>query len=126
MNNGIFKRLDSCGYARAADVMSTQSATCFEWSVKLIGDSNFYVGIASHHRRKDNVISTSDPTSITYYSNNGEPLIKNGSVIIHRNLPMQKTGDIIRFKFQPHTKKLVIVSVRFFKVEVLKVEQLLN
>ena len=52
ITHGIFKRSigrfgDAIAHARAADSMSTQSATGFEWSVKLIGGTNFYVGIAS-------------------------------------------------------------------------------
>merc|ERR1719284_1434078 len=46
VTNGIFKQLENCANTRASDVMSTQSPTDFEWSVKCFG-SGFRVGIAS-------------------------------------------------------------------------------
>ena len=99
-------------HARAADVMSTQSAMGFEWSVKLIGDKQFYVGIASvlNPRR----LCEMDLNAILYYSNGTSPVIQIGTRVIHSNLLEQKTGDVIHFKFQPQTKKLVIELVRHF------------
>ena len=55
MTNGIFKTWSNIGraewgHARAPEVMSTQSAVGFQWSLKLIDGAmeNFiYVGIAS-------------------------------------------------------------------------------
>ena len=47
MKNGIFEPLGYHGYARAADVMSTKSGIGFEWSIKLIANGDFCVGIAS-------------------------------------------------------------------------------
>ena len=107
----FFKRLDACSYARAADLMSTQSATGFEWSVRLIGSYSFYVGSASKVEQ-NNFIYQTDQKAILYYSNKGSPAIAIGSNQIHTNLPQQKSGDVIRFKFQPETKKLVIELVR--------------
>ena len=88
--------------------MSTQSAMGFEWSVKLIGDKSFCVGITSKLSAGTSIGST-DRNAILYLSNNDSPFIRIGKdSIIHSNLPKQKTGDVIHFKFQPLTKKLII------------------
>ena len=110
MTNGIFKRLNSHAYARTKNSMSTQSATVFEWSVKLIGSSLFNAGIATQFQRESLNLEVYDENAILY-----RPIkraIVLGSNTIHSNLTEHKTGDIISFKFQPHTKKLVINSVR--------------
>ena len=91
--------------------MSTQSATGFEWSVKLIGDNSFYVGIATLTIPGEYIYHT-DRNSILYFSNHGSPIIRIGTNEIHSDLTKQKTGDVIHFKFQPVTKKLVIELVR--------------
>ena len=98
-------------YARATHVMATQSTRNYEWSVKLIGDTHFYVGIASK-LMPDSLIYQTDENAILFFSNDGSPVIKIGSKTIHSNLTEQKTGDVIHFKFQPQTKKLVIEAVR--------------
>ena len=102
---------DNLAYTRAADVMSTQSAIGFEWSIKLIGDTQFYVGIASQ-LKSASLICNADENAILFYSNNRSPVIQKGTVVIHSNLTEQKTEDVIHFKFQPQTKKLIIQAVR--------------
>ena len=92
--------------------MSTQSETDFEWSVKLIGDHWFYVGIASQLKWINSCIWAYDQNTILYCSNNGSPVFQIGSNRIHENLPEQKTGDVIKFRFEPQRKKLVIDLVR--------------
>ena len=62
----MFKCSDACGFARAADVMSTQSRTDFEWSLKLIGGRCFCAGIASELRREDSYIDDYDQNAILY------------------------------------------------------------
>ena len=99
--------------ARAADLMATKS-TGFEWSIKLIGDKDFYVGIASEFKRDQSLICDMDLMAILYYSNGNSPVIQMGKNVIHSNLKEQKTGDIINFQFLPKTKKLVIELVRIF------------
>ena len=89
--------------------MSTQSATCFEWAVKLIGTSDFYVGIATQFKTEESSIYSYDDNAILYH---GSAIIKVGSNTINSNLPLQETGDVVRFTFQPHTKKLIINLVR--------------
>ena len=91
--------------------MSSQSAVGFEWSIKLIGDKQFYVGIASKFTPEKTLICKSDQTAILYYSNNNSPVIQIGSIVIHSNLTEQKNEHVINFKFQPQTKKLIIESV---------------
>jgi len=90
--------------------MSTQSATDFEWSVKLIGDGFFNVGIASQLKPESKNVTDYDKNAILYSSEGG---IKIGSKTIHLDRIGQKTGDVIRFRFQTQRKKLLIDLVRF-------------
>ena len=95
--------------------MSSQSATGFQWSIKLVGDTDFYVGIASRELKRDqSLICDTDSNAILYYSNSNSPVIQIGTNVIHSNLTERKTGDVINFQFQPQTKKLVIQLVRKF------------
>lgn len=113
VTNGIFKRLDTLGFARASTVMSTNSASGFKWSVKLIGTSHFTVGIASQLNRGS--VIHDDQNAIVYVSDSrgsDTPCIKRGSTTIHTDLKEVQTGDVISFEFQPDTKKLIIDWVR--------------
>ena len=110
MTNGVFKPLDGFAYARATKIMSTESVTDFEWSVKLIGTGYMTVGIASQSPPKMSQIYESDKNAILYA--NMSSTIKTGSNTIHASLRKHQTGDIICFRFQPHVKKLVIYFVR--------------
>ena len=112
VTNGIFKRLGDSSYARAKNVFSTQSETDFEWSVKILSTS-IYVGIASQLKLGSWIIN-SDQNAILYYSKSigNSPLIYSEGNIIYSNLRKQKTGDVIRFRFKPQTKKLLIDLVR--------------
>ena len=105
MTNGVFKPLGSAAYARATNVMSTESATDFEWSVKLVGRSVMYVGIASQLKPELKDIFEYDQNSILV---NSASEIKIGSNTINSSLTKYKTGDVIRFRFKPRVKKLVI------------------
>ena len=96
--------------------MSTESETDFEWSVKLIGDNSkalkwFEVGIASQ-LKLDEYIHNYDEEAILYFYDNDVTGIAIGPDDIHGDLPELKTGDVIRFRFQPQRKKLVIHLVR--------------
>ena len=112
MTNGIFKPWGLFPCARAQDVMSTQSAIGFEWSVKLIdiGTASFFVGIASMIKTELSLILEYDPNSVLYCT--GYRDIRVGSKKLHSNLTEHKDGDVIRFRFQPQTKKLLIDLVR--------------
>ena len=117
--HGIFQRSygqdrNVFAHARAADSMSTKSAIGFEWSIKLIGDTDFYVGIASRLERDQLLICERDVNAILYHSNGNSPVIQCGTRVMHSDLLEQITGDVIHFKFQPQTKKLVIELVRHF------------
>ena len=70
--------------------MSTRSATGFEWSIKLIGDTDFYVGIACELKREPALICDKDVKAILYYSNGNSPVIQIGTRVIHSNLLEQK------------------------------------
>ena len=118
MTNGKFKRLGRLAYALAPDVMSTQSATGFEWSVKLVG-AGFRVGIVSLKTGESVDFHGKDKNAILYNIPIDPPrTITNGLKIIHSNLPEHKDEDIIRFRFQPHAKKLVINLVRVLKLHI--------
>ena len=109
VTNNVFKPSNWNAYARASDVMSTQSSTNFEWSVQLIGDG-FYVGIASQLKPIKDYIDDYDQDSILYTDE--DKTIKMGSSTMHENVAR---GDIIHFKFEPSRKKLVIDLVRIPK-----------
>ena len=98
--------------------MSTQSEMDFEWSVKLIGDKGFCVGITSRLTTGTFkcAFCVTDRNAISYFSTGNSTSIKIGTNTVHSNLPEQKTGDVIRFQFQPLTKNFTIqlASVRFF------------
>ena len=110
MTKGRFKDLDFCAFARATDLMSTQSPLCFEWSVRCTGNM-FMVGIASQHERENKFIFDYDKNAILLFTNGYSTMIKMGKEIMHSNLTEHKAGDIIRFRFQPHAKKLLIDSI---------------
>jgi len=97
--------------------MSTQSEMDFEWSVKLIGDKGFCVGITSRLSTGTfSQICVTDQNAISYFSTANSTSIKIGKNTVHSNLPEQKTGDVIRFQFRPLTKNFTIelASVRIF------------
>ena len=118
MTNGIFKRSGSCGATRATNIMSSQSTSDFEWSVKLIcsGFPFFDVGIASIFKLRNSTIAGYDETAILYRSYitqfAGSSNIMSRKNQVHSNLPQLTTGDVIRFRFQPKKKKLIIELVR--------------
>ena len=120
MTNGIFKRTGGFGATRATNIMSTQSTSDFEWSVKLIckGFPGFYVGIASIFKLENAYIENYDETAILYFSkytsfiNYRFPKIISRKKTVYSNLPSLFNGDVIRFRFQPQAKKLIIKLVR--------------
>ena len=128
MTNGRFKQLNVYPHdssARATNVMSTQSAFCFEWSVKCIG-SLFCVGIASEFKPEANTyIFNHDQNAILFaFFGSERAKIIMGSKTIHSNLTNIVTkykieDDLctctIRFRFDPHAKKFFIDSVRILK-----------
>ena len=114
MTNGIFKTSADSAHARAQVVMSTKSDIGFEWSIKLIDTGSFSVGVASMLKPNDSEIYLYDKNAILYsrylcrYFNE----IRVGSKTMHSNLTSHKNGDVIRFRFQPQSKKLLIDLVR--------------
>ena len=99
--------------------MSTKSTSGFEWSVKLIiGDIPYFdVGIASIFKLGEGAIRNYDETAILcssdYSLDANVPIIRIGKNIVDSSLTRFKTGDVIRFRFQPLIKKLIIELVRF-------------
>ena len=107
MKNGICKYLDSyAAYARATNIMSTKSETDFEWSVKLFGGRYFSVGIASKFEPVQNLIYWYDQNAIMSSSYHAD--IRVGRNPIHSHLMQHQSEDVIKFRFQPRTKKLLI------------------
>ena len=99
--------------------MSTQSPTDFEWSVKIINDGDFCVGIASElHRGEECYIDEYDKHAITYWGCD-EPGIFCGAATVHSDLKEHESGDVIRFRFQPKRKKLLIYLVSFRKTVII-------
>ena len=100
-------------WTRATEVMSTRSKVDFEWSIELIGTTNFLVGIATQILRRTSYVYEYDEHAILYESKFGSPpLIRVGNNILYSGLSEQKDGDIIHFRFRPSSKKLVIEMVR--------------
>ena len=94
--------------------MSTQSETVFEWSVNLLCNNGFRVGIASQLRQEANEIYGYDENAILYGTQKGatNPGITVGSNQIHSYPAKPKDGDVVHFRFQPQTKKFVVRLVR--------------
>ena len=115
MTDGIFKISGLFGYARAAVVMSTQSETVFEWSVKLTANQygNYRVGIASKLVPGDRNIFEYDEHAILYNDYKG---ISVGGNTIHSNPDGHKNGDVVHFRVQPQTKTFVVRLVRISKL----------
>ena len=95
--------------------MTTKSAADFEWCVKLMKTVKFNVGIASEHKQGDLNIVEYDKNAVFFTSYNGPPAIKIGSETIHSNFAMERSEHVIRFRFRPEQKKLVIDLVRVEK-----------
>ena len=113
MTNGVFKPLSELAYARATNVMSTESATDFEWSVKIVGTANVHVGIASELKDKHlSAICNYDQNAILYCKFREKSEIKIGSKTFYPDLTKYRNGDVIRFRFEPKEKMLFIYLVR--------------
>ena len=116
MTGGVFKRNGDFAYARAAEEMSTKSETDFEWSVKIYDYCCFAIGIASKLKRANEWIEDYDQNAIMLSIDSDSPFISEGSIEIHANIKHNPiTGEVIRFRFEPQRKKLVIDLVRFGK-----------
>ena len=106
MKNGVFKPLSDYAYARATNIMSTESASDFEWSVKIVGAANVHVGIASELKDNHTEICNYDQNAILYSkSARVTSEIKIGSKTFYPGLTKHRNGDVIRFRFKPHEKK---------------------
>ena len=89
--------------------MSTKSESVFEWSVKLFSKNyDNRVGIASQLKPESKNIFDYDKNAILYTSQHSGICI--GSNIIH-STGYHKSGDIVHFRFQPQTKKFVVILV---------------
>ena len=113
VSNGLFRRTNSFAWGRTTHIMSTSSQVDFKWSVKLIGESSFYVGIATTAEHKDSSIYEYDENAILY-SSHGD--IRVGSRITQSGLSVQTNGDVIHFEFLSQDKKLLIELVRALKI----------
>ena len=78
--------------------MSTQSTTDFEWSVTICDVEWGIVGIASQLIPQQKSIRDYDQNAIVLGAYRSQGV----------DLPTYNPGDVIRFRFQPQRKKLVI------------------
>ena len=104
----VFARFKAFAFGRAAQIMNTKSRKDFEWSVKLIGDQHFHVGLATQFQNKGGHVTGYDNEAILYSSDGN---IRVGNKTKHRMDVEQKEDDIIHFIFQSRIKKLRIISV---------------
>ena len=84
--------------------MNTKSTTEFQWSVKLVGNRIFRVGIATKLERSNDNIHKYDIEAI-FYSSGG--YVWDGQKKI-RDSDKQKSGDVLCFTFHPLSKKLSV------------------
>ena len=94
--------------------MSTQSQTDFEWSVQIIADGlcpSFYIGIASKLQRNHETIDEYDENAILYCNCSEDAGIYSSTACF--DAKAHESGDVIRFRFQPQRKKLLINLVSF-------------
>ena len=108
VTDDVFKRTQAFAFARATQIMNTKSPKDFEWSVKLIGDQHFHVGIATQFQNKGGHITGYDSEAILYSSDGN---IRVGNKTKYRMDVEQKSEDIINFIFQSRIKKLAITTV---------------
>ena len=106
--NDVFKRFKAFAFGRAAQIMNTKSRKDFEWSVKLIGDQHFHVGIATQLPNKCGHITGYDSEAILYSSDGN---IRVGNKTKYRMDVEQKSEDIINFIFRSRIRKLSITTV---------------
>ena len=104
----VFKRTKAFAFGRAGRRMSTKSRKDFEWSVKLIGDQHFHVGIATQFQNKGGHITGYDSEAILYSSDGN---IRVGNKTKYRMDVEQKSEDIVNFIFRSRIRKLSITTV---------------
>ena len=104
----VFKRTKAFAFGRATRIMNTKSRKDFEWSVKLIGDQHFHVGIATQLPNKGGHITGYDSEAILYSSDGN---IRVGNKTKYRMDVEQKSEDIINFIFRSRIRKLSITTV---------------
>ena len=110
VSNALFRRTSAFAWARSTEIMSTLSEVDFKWSIKLIGYSQFYVGIASTAEQKTASIYEYDENAIVFSSQVSKILV--GTSVIHTGLRSQNNGDVIHFTFLSQARKLLIDWVR--------------
>ena len=85
-------------------MMNTNSTTEYQWSVKLVGDQFFHVGIATKLKRCSEHIHKYDSNAI-FYSSVGRVWDGQKNIFDPTHY-QQESGDVISFKFHPKSKKL--------------------
>ena len=108
VTDDVFKRTQAFAFARATQIMNTKSPKDFEWSVKLIGNEHFHVGIATQFQNKSGHIAGYDK-DVIFYSSDGK--IRIGHEIKYIIEEKQESDDVINFRFQSRKKQLYIKIV---------------
>ena len=111
VESGSFKATNQCAFTRVMDIMNTKSSKTFRWSVRLIGDSWVYTGIASKLEQRRAWIEDYDENSIIFYPYMSK--ICKGTKESPSNITNVKSGDEIHFRFQPKFKKFSVSLVSF-------------
>ena len=103
-----FQSTEQAGYARATEIMNSESVNDFRWSVRITNDEKIYVGIASKLQQGE-WIENDDENAIIYFPFDGE--IYTGTNLFQTNIIEAVSGDAIHFRFQPKLKKFSISFV---------------
>ena len=74
--------------------------------LNLLAPSFFLLALHREHYEVRTLSTLLIKNAITYSSYNAD--IRVGENPIHSNLTIHQSGDVIRFRFQPQTKKLLI------------------
>ena len=116
MEGGIFNTTtEGFAFARGMDIMNLESSKTFRWSIRLTGNGEVYIGIASKLERRDIWIDDYDTNSILFspfgskiYIGRSKSFISNISDYINN----VKIGEEVHFRFEPKLQKFTISFVR--------------
>ena len=111
MEGASFITTYNYGCARAKEIMNSESANDFRWSVRITSAAWIFIGIASK-LQQDKWIEEIDENAIIYFPHDGE--IYTGNELFQENIIIAKNGDEVHFRFQPKLKKF---SISFVSLE---------
>ena len=109
MEGASFITTYNYGCARAKEIMNSESANDFRWSVRITCEENIYIGIATKFQQSYSWIEHNDGEAILYFPQSGK--IYKGTNSIQGDIIAAKHEDEIHFRFQPKLKKFSISIV---------------